>query len=143
MRLTKFSDYSLRILMYLAILPKDQLATIPQLSDIYSISANHVRVVVHNLSKLGYISSKQGKGGGIKLAVSPDTLKIGEVIRAIENDFDIVECFNPKGECSIIRACKLQSILGEALNHFMSHLDNYTLADITSNKKSLIKQLHH
>ena len=140
MRVTKFSDYALRVLIYLACKPNENLTTIAQLADAYSISIHHIRMVVHKLGQLGYIHNIQGKGGGFELAQKPSEILIGDVIRETEKDFFIVECFNPEGSCKIVKACKLQQILGEALNAFLDTLNQYTLADITDNKKSIMNQ---
>ena len=143
MRVTKFSDFALRILIFLEAQPKDRLTTIAELANIYSISTNHVRVVVHKLGKLGYIDCIQGKGGGIKLKKDANSISVGDVIRNTENDFYVVECFNPDYEtdCAIAKACKLKGVMREALNAFLSVLDQYTIADLTVNKASILKQL--
>ena len=140
MRVTKFSDYALRVLIYLASKPGGSLTTVPQLAQAYSISVHHVRMVVHKLGQLGYIKSVQGKGGGLELAQEPSKIIIGEVVRKTEKDLFIVECFNPEGTCSIIKVCKLQHILDDALHAFLDTLNQYTLADITDNKRSIMKQ---
>ena len=144
MRITKFTDYALRILIFLEAQPTDRLTTIAELSKMYSISINHVRVVVHKLGKVGYIDSIQGKGGGIKLARKASDISVGDVIRHTENDFYVVECFNPESEtdCSIAKACKLKGVLRKALDAFLETLDQYTLADLTTNKTSILKQLN-
>lgn len=141
MRVTKFSDYAMRVLIYLASKPTEELATISELANAYSISVHHVRSVVHKLGQLGYINSIQGKGGGFELAQEPSNILLGEVIRNTEKDFNIVECFNPDGSCPIVKVCQLQNILSDALDAFMNTLDQYTLADITENKKSIMKQI--
>ncbi|MCY4421200.1 MAG: Rrf2 family transcriptional regulator [Gammaproteobacteria bacterium] len=140
MRVTKFTDYALRVLIYLACTPRGELTTVSQLAAAYSISVHHVRVVVHKLGQAGYINSTQGKSGGIELARDPTEILIGEVIRDTEKDFFIVECFNPQGSCTIVKACKLKSILGDALNAFIETLDQYTLADITDNRHAILQQ---
>ena len=142
MRVKKFSDYAMRILIYLACKPNEELATISELAEAYIISVHHVRSVVHKLEQLGYIKSVQGKGGGFALAYEADEIIIGKVIRETEKDYYIVEYFNPEGICPITKACKLQHILSDALNAFMGTLDQYTLADITNNKHSIMKQLN-
>ncbi len=141
MRVTKFSDYALRVLIYLASKPDDELTTISQLADAYSISVHHVRMVVHKLGQLGYINCVQGKGGGIELAYEPREISIGDVISNTESDFYLVECYNPEGNCSIVNACKLQHILNDALKAFLETLNKYTLEDITNNKKSIMRLL--
>ena len=141
MRVTKFTDYTLRVLIYLACKPNGNLTTVSQLAEAYSISVHHVRMVVHKLGQSGYIDSVQGKGGGIKLAQKPDKILIGEVVRKTEKDFFIVECFSPQGQCPIAKACKLQHILEDALKAFLDTLNQYTLADITDNKHSIMQQI--
>lgn len=141
MRVTKFTDYTLRVLIYLACKPNGNLTTVSQLAEAYSISVHHVRMVVHKLGQSGYIDSVQGKGGGIKLAQKPDKILIGEVVRKTEKDFFIVECFSPQGQCPIVKACKLQHILEDALKAFLDTLNQYTLADITDNKHSIMQQI--
>lgn len=141
MRVTKFTDYALRVLIYLACKPNGELTTISQLAEAYSISVHHVRVVVHKLGQAGYINSTPGKGGGVELALKPDEILIGEVIRSTEKDFFIVECFNPQGKCTIVKACRLKHILGDALNAFIDTLNQYTLADITDNRHEIVRQI--
>lgn len=141
MRITKFSDFALRVLIYLASKPGEELVTISQLATVYSISVHHVRSVVHKLGQLGYINSIQGKGGGLELAMSANDISIGDVIRNTESDFYMVDCFNPEGDCPIKRSCILQQIINEALGAFLQTLDQYTLADITKNSKSIMKNL--
>ena len=141
MRVTKFSDFALRVLIYLACKPGEELTTISQLASAYSISVHHVRMVVHKLGQLGYINCIQGKGGGFELAMNPKDISVGDVVRNTESDFYVVECFNPGGDCPIVKSCKLQHILNDALNAFLETLDEYTLEDITTNKVSIMKHL--
>ena len=143
MKITKHSDFALRILIFLEAQPKDRLTTIAELAEMYSISVNHVRVIVHKLGKLGYVKNTQGKGGGIKLACDAEKITVGDVVRNTENDFYMVECFDPDKTtaCSISKACKLKGVLNKALDAFMQILDEYTLADIATNKTSILKQL--
>ena len=145
MKITKFSDYALRILIFLDTQSTEKLTTIAELADMYNISIHHTRMVVHKLGKLGYIDCIQGKGGGIRLACDSREITVGEVIRNTENDFHIVECMNPetKYDCSISKACILKGVLlYKALEAFLSTLDEYTIADLTVNKKSILKQLN-
>lgn len=142
MRLTVYTDYSLRTLLYLGIKGNDYLATIQEIADTYNISKNHLMKVTYDLGKLGYIETIRGRGGGIRLAVDPTTVSIGEVIRHTEEDFHIVECFDSESNmCSISPACKLKHVLREALNAYVAVLDQYTLADVASNKDELLKYL--
>ncbi len=130
MRLTLYTDYSLRVLIYLA-LEKDELVTISELADFYKISRNHLVKVVHNLGLSGFILTTRGKHGGIRLARSPDEIIIGEVVRETEPDLNLLECFNPvEDKCVITRSCGLKAVLLDARNTFIGTLDQYTLADI-------------
>ena len=130
MRLTMYTDYSLRVLLYLAS-REDELVTITELADFYKVSRNHLVKVVHNLGLKDYILTTRGRNGGIKLARSAKEIHIGEVVRSTEPDFDLLECFNPAtDQCVISRSCSLKSILFNAQKSFLSELDQYTLADI-------------
>lgn len=141
MRLTQFTDYSLRVLIYLALHPEERV-TIDQLTEAYNISRHHVRSVVHNLSKLGYIESIQGKGGGVTMAYAPAEISIREIVENTETDFYIVECFNPDGNaCPIEPLCILKQALSEASKSFLQTLDGYTIADLIKNKKTQLSGL--
>jgi Rrf2 family nitric oxide-sensitive transcriptional repressor len=141
MRLTQFTDYSLRVLIYLALRPEER-ATIDQLTNAYDVSRHHIRSVVHNLSKLGYIDSTQGKGGGITLALEPAQISIREIVENTENDFYIVECFNPDGSaCPIEPLCVLKQALSEASKSFLQTLEGYTIEDLVRNKKEQLSGL--
>jgi Rrf2 family protein len=141
MRLTQFSDYSLRVLIYLALHPEERV-TIDQLTDAYYISRHHVRSVVHNLAKLGYIESIQGKGGGVTIAYKPAEISIREIVEKTENDFYIVECFNPDGNsCPIEPLCILKQALSKASESFLQTLDGYTIEDLIKNKKGQLIDL--
>jgi len=137
MRLTTFSDYTLRVLMYLA-LDRTRLATIPEIAAAFGISQNHLMKVVHQLARAGVIESVRGKGGGIRLARAPEAIRIGEVVRATEGEAPIVEClsYNPHG-CRIAGTCKLTRVLVEAFDALYESLDRYTLADLTTNRRAL------
>lgn len=132
MRLTHYTDYALRTLMYLALLPKHQdLATINDIAKAYDIPKNHLMKVVHQLSTLGYIDSLRGKNGGIRLAKSADKINVGEVVRQTEPDFDLVACFETEAKrpCHITPACQLKFMFSEANLAFLSVLDKYSIAD--------------
>ncbi len=131
MRLTLYTDYSLRVLLYLA-LHTDKVATITELADFYKISRNHLVKVVHELGLNGYIITTRGKRGGIRLARPADQIVVGEVIRQTEPDFDLLECLNPDADqCVITHTCRLKSVLFTARGNFLGELDKYTLADLT------------
>lgn len=129
MRLTQYTDYSLRVLIYLAY-KKDANVTISELADFYHISRNHLVKVVHNLGLNGFILTIRGKNGGLRLAHSAEKIVVGDVVRAMEPDFNLLECFSPEeDQCVITRACALKSVLFNARDVFLQELDKYTLAD--------------
>ena len=137
MRLTAFSDYTLRVLMFLA-LKGDRRATIPEIAEAYAVSENHLMKVVHQLAKQGVIESARGKGGGIRLAHPAAEVRLGAVVRASEGDGPIVECLsgNPGG-CRIAPACRLAGVLGQAFEVFYAALDATTLADLVQQPQEL------
>lgn len=136
MRLSLFTDYSLRVLMYSAA-HQDRLVTTKEIGDYYDISYNHLVKVVHKLSQNGFIQIRKGKGGGIELASSPEEIMIGKVIRAMEPDFDLVGCFScaSKNGCAIVSFCSLKKELKSALDAFLNHLDQISLATMIHNKQ--------
>ena len=134
MRLTLYSDYSLRVLLYLS-RKEGETATITELAEYYKISRNHLVKVVHNLGLLGFISTSRGKHGGIRLARPASDITVGEVVRQTEPDFDLLECFNPETDhCVITQSCHLKSVLFEARSAFLNVLDRQTLADAAFGK---------
>ncbi|GIN92187.1 HTH-type transcriptional regulator NsrR [Siminovitchia terrae] len=131
MRLTNYTDYSLRVLIYLALKRPGELANITEIAEAYSISRNHLTKVIHELGKMGILHTVRGRGGGIKLALSPDEINIGEIVRKTEDDFNIVECFSEgSAHCAISPVCGLKHVLNRALFAYLAVLDEYTLADI-------------
>lgn len=141
MQLSKFSDYALRVLIYLGSSP-DQTATIHGIATRYGISHEHLRKVVHRLSQSGWIESRRGRGGGLHLVANPAAVRIGAVIRDTEENMHLVECFDSTSNtCRIAGVCRLQGMLGEALEAFLTVLDGYTLADITSGHAGLSAML--
>jgi Rrf2 family nitric oxide-sensitive transcriptional repressor len=129
MRLTNFSDFSMRLLMYAAV-NGDRLITIEETSEVYDISRAHLMKIANTLTRAGYLKAVRGRSGGLKLAKSPKKIRLGDVLRATESDFDLVECFTKDSQCVITRACRLRGILHEALDAFAATLDRYTLADL-------------
>lgn len=129
MRLSTFSDYNLRVLMYLGVQP-DRLVTIAEIAAAHEVSENHLMKVVHQLGRSGYIETVRGKGGGMRLARPPKEIVLGEVIRQTEGDNVMAECFAANSTCRIEPACRLKGILGEALSAVFLVLDGYTLADL-------------
>jgi Rrf2 family nitric oxide-sensitive transcriptional repressor len=141
MKLTAFTDYSLRVLMYLAANPT-QRATIAEIAAAFDISENHLVKVVHFLGKSGWIQTLRGKGGGIQLALRPDMINVGRVVRDTEGAALPAECFLPEGnQCVITPACRLKNVLADAVKAFYGVLDQYTLADISKNRQALAKVL--
>ena len=130
MRLTRFTDYSLRVLVFLGAHP-DRLCTISENAEAYGISENHLMKVVNRLSSAGYIETIRGKGGGMRLSRAPQMINLGDVVRRMEESFYIVECFNEKHQdCPLFPACTLRSVLVDAHRNFMATLDRYTLQDV-------------
>lgn len=141
MQLTQFTDYSLRALIYIAL--RKESCTIQDITSAYTLSNNHMVKIIHNLAKLGVIKTSRGKGGGILMAVAPDTINLGQLITQLEPHFDLVPCFaKEKANCCIAPVCKLKNILYEAQRSFMSVLERYTLADVLANPKELHALLH-
>lgn len=136
MKLNNFTDYSLRVLIFLST-QKAQKATVTQIAESYDISQNHLVKVVHNLAMLKLIDSFKGRGGGLVLKEETLKVKLGNLIMDLEGDAGIVECFNNNDQCKIESACKLKSILARAKGEFYSVLNEYTLLDITKNQKKL------
>ncbi|RUP09938.1 Rrf2 family transcriptional regulator [Hyphomicrobium sp.] len=129
MQLTDFTDYSLRVLLYAAS-QGDRLITIEETAGIYDISRAHLMKVVNQLTNTGFLTSVRGRSGGVMLAKPPEKIRLGDVIRATEPDFALVECFGTDNHCAITPRCKLRGVLNEARAGFLATLDRYTLADI-------------
>ena len=143
MKLTTFSDYTLRVLMFLA-LNRERLATIPEMAAAYEISENHLMKVVHQLARSGVIESVRGKGGGVRLAHAPEDIRLGEIIRASEGSAPIVECLaDDVSHCRIAPACRLTSILVGAFDAMYARLNEYTLADLVHAPRGLRMLLVH
>lgn len=141
MRLTVFSDYTLRVLMYLA-LDRTRLATIPEMAAAYGISENHLMKVVHQLARAGVVESVRGKGGGVRLARAPDEIRLGEIVRASEGNAPIVECMSgDPGACRITAPCRLKGILVDAFDALYDSLDEHTLADLVEKPRGLRQAL--
>jgi Rrf2 family nitric oxide-sensitive transcriptional repressor len=139
-QLTRYSDYSFRVLMYLALHP-ERLATIDEISRSYGISKAHLMKVVHELGLRGYVETVRGRGGGLRLARPADRIGVGEVLRATE-ELALVDCFEPRpGRCVIESACVLRPVLHEALAAFQSVLDRYTLADLVARRRGPLTRL--
>ncbi|BCE03655.1 RrF2 family transcriptional regulator [Marinicellulosiphila megalodicopiae] len=139
MNIKRFTDYSLRILIYLALKSKETSeapVTIKEVADSYSISKNHLMKVVQELSAKGYIRATRGKNGGLKLGKAAKLINIGEVVRMTEQDSTLVECLGDNNHCVITPACELKNILAKAKACFFESLDQHTLADLIKGKRS-------
>jgi len=141
MKLTAFTDYSLRVLIYLATQPEKR-ATIAQIATAYDVSEHHLVKVAHFLGKQGWLANVRGKGGGLELAMSPELVGLGDVVRATEGEAVVVECFGQGGgDCCITPSCRLRGVLREAMQAFEAVLDRYTLADLAANREQLAQIL--
>lgn len=129
MRLTNFSDYALRMLMYAAS-AGDRLITIEETARTFNVSKTHLNKVANILTRTGYLKAVRGRSGGLVLAQPADTIRIGDVLRLTEPDFALVECFATGNQCVITRSCKLSRLLLQAVAAFHETLDRHTLADI-------------
>jgi Rrf2 family nitric oxide-sensitive transcriptional repressor len=134
MKLTQFTDYSLRVLIYLAAEPGRR-ATIAEIAQVFGVSENHLVKVVHFLGRQGWIETLRGKGGGLQLACPAEDIVIGQVVRDTEGPAEPAECFAPDGgPCILGRGCRLKGVLSEAVNAFYGVLDGYTLADLSAGR---------
>ena len=129
MHITRYTDYSLRVLVFLAT-QGDRLSTIQQIAESYDISRNHLMKVVHRLNKRGYIETVRGKKGGMRLRLPPSDINIGVLIRETEQELGVVECLSSGNACKIAPVCGLKSMFSEAVEAFLSTLDQYTLEDV-------------
>ena len=140
MKLTRFTDYSLRVLMRLGLQEQGRV-TIREISESYGISRNHLMKVVSLLTRMGYLDARRGPGGGIALARPPDEICLANVIIDMEDDLNMVECFCSDGQCVIAPVCELKSLLNKALTAYLDTLRNYTLADLLKHKNELGRML--
>ncbi len=138
MRLTQYTDLSLRVLIYLGLhhdhcdnsRQSSRRSTIREISEAYGVSRNHLMKVVQQLAAEGFVDSVRGVGGGLRLSADPGELNVGRIVRAMEPDFNLVECMRPDNACVITPACSLAGMLAEARQAFLDVLDRHTLADI-------------
>lgn len=130
MRLTMFTDYALRMLM-MAHEAGDRLTTIEQVALRHRVSRAHLMKVANQLTRAGFLTAVRGRGGGLRLARDAGSIRVGDVVRATEPDFAVVECFTTGNKCVITGACRLPSALRRATEAFLTTLDACTIADIT------------
>ena len=136
-RLTTFTDYSLRVLIFLATDP-DRRATIREIAQAFDISENHLMKVAHGLGKAGLLANVRGKGGGLELARAPRAINIGRVVRATEGRPMPAACFSGEEDaCVLTPICRLRDVLREAVRTFYGVLDRYTLEDLVHNRLAL------
>ncbi|AXQ14094.1 Rrf2 family transcriptional regulator [Shewanella algae] len=136
MQLTRYTDFGIRTLMYLAIQPeRETLFRIAEITEVFDLSPNHVSKIVHHLGKLGYLQTIRGKSGGFRLGMAPEKINVGELVRALENSLAPIDCSKPY--CRLTPACQLKGVLAQAVNAYLAVLDRYTLADIVSNQQEL------
>jgi Rrf2 family nitric oxide-sensitive transcriptional repressor len=139
MQLTLFSDYSLRVALYLGTHP-DRLVPAAEISDAYGISHAHLVKVVQRLVELAVVETVRGRGGGLRLCRPPGAIQVGALVRATEPHLDLVECFDrATNTCPIEPACRLKHVLYEARQAFLAALDRYTLADLLTQPQALVK----
>ncbi|GLQ97247.1 RrF2 family transcriptional regulator [Dyella mobilis] len=131
MRLTYQTDYALRLLMFLAV-QGERRSSIHEIATRYAISENHLMKVTQRLAALGYVDALRGRSGGLKLAGRAEDIRIGDVVRAIEPDLAIVECFGTDNQCAITPSCTLRHVLDEARTSFLDVLDSYTLKQLVA-----------
>jgi Rrf2 family transcriptional regulator, nitric oxide-sensitive transcriptional repressor len=130
MRLAEYTDYTLRVLMYCAARP-DQRVTISELAEHHGVSRNHLMKIVTDLGRQGVLETTRGRGGGLRLLKHPAEIRVGDVVRASETDFRLVECFDPRSNaCNLSPTCRLKSLFHAALRAYFDELDGMTLADI-------------
>lgn len=136
MKLTTYTDFGLRTLMYLATLPEGELSSVAHVSGVYGISRNHLVKVVNQLAREGYVRAVRGKNGGICLARAQADINVGQVIRALESNLNGIDCGSPA--CYLVRVCRLKDALQQAMEAFLQVMDGYTLADLTGNRDELM-----
>ncbi len=131
MRLTDYTDYTLRVLMFCALNP-NRSVTIAELAESHAVSKNHLMKIVNDLARQGLLQTTRGRGGGLRLLKPAADIRIGDVVRASESDFRLVECFDASSNtCTIAPGCRLQKVFATAMQSFLRELDQVTLADLT------------
>lgn len=140
MHLTRYTDYAIRVLLYLAVKGEER-TTINEIAQTFSISRNHLMKIVQELNQKGYLTAIRGKSGGLLLGRPPETISLGALVRDTEHEMALVECFREDNKCVITPSCRLQPILAEALSAFLTVLDQYTLADLLTDRTSQLSTL--
>lgn len=141
MHVTQFTDYSLRLVLYLAC-HTDRLVSVEEVGAAYGISRHHLVKVVQTLTELKLVETLRGRGGGMRLALSPAEINVGWLIRRTEPHFNLVECFDPgSNTCPIAPACGLKGALKRAQEAFLAVLDTYTLDRLLTRRSELVTLL--
>ena len=140
MRLDKQTDYSLRVLMFLAA-NNDRLSTIAEIAGRFEISEAHLMKVVYRLGKAGFVETVRGRSGGMRLAGDGSTIRVGDVVRQMESDLAPVECLRDSGNCLITSCCRLKGVLTKAMAAFLAVLDDYSIADLAKDNHALARML--
>ncbi|AZG71438.1 Rrf2 family transcriptional regulator [Shewanella livingstonensis] len=140
MQLTRYTDFGIRILMYLAVQPeRESLFRIAEVTSVFELSSNHVAKIIHQLGKMGYLQTVRGKSGGFRLAKVADKVLIGQLVRDLENTLSPIDCESPY--CRFTPICQLKGVLAQAVTAYLAVLDQYTLADIVANKSEILSTL--
>jgi Rrf2 family nitric oxide-sensitive transcriptional repressor len=144
MRLTDYTDYALRVLLYLSVRPAG-LSTIQEISDAYGVSKNHLMKIVQQLGELGWVETVRGRNGGLRLADGSNALTIGDIVRRTESDFSIVGCFEERADaeqrCVIQSQCRLRGVLAAARDAFLAELDKHTVGELAGPASELARLL--
>lgn len=141
MELSRFTDYSLRVLIYAAAREGEKV-TLGELAQAYRISHHHLVKIVHYLGKLGYLHNRRGRSGGILLGRKPGDIRVGDVVRRTETHFHLVECFSASTDtCRISPTCRLKGVLHEACEAFLDVLDHYTIEDLVQSRAPILRLL--
>jgi Rrf2 family transcriptional regulator, nitric oxide-sensitive transcriptional repressor len=139
MHLTRFSDNALRCLIAIGLEP-ERAIPVPEIAERMNMSYEHLVKIVQRLTALGYVDTVRGRHGGVRLAIDPATLSLGTLIRQTEDNLALVECFTNEGSgCPIAPACRLATVLDDALEAFLAVLDKKTLADVLKPKRELAR----
>ncbi|AHG20758.1 transcriptional repressor NsrR [Chania multitudinisentens RB-25] len=138
MQLTSFTDYGLRALIYMASLPAERMTSISEVTEVYGVSRNHMVKIINQLSREGFVTAIRGKNGGIRLGKPAATIRLGDVVRALE-PLSLVNC--KREFCHITSACRLKRVLNQSIQNFLEELDNHTLADMVEDNPPLYKLL--
>ena len=135
MKLTRHTDYALRILMYTAIQPQERFISIQEVTDVYNLSRNHVMKIIQRLGQEGCLTTQRGKGGGFRIGCPISEINLGAVVRMMESTMVLIDCEEPI--CRLSSNCRLKKVLADAMTAFLAVLDQYTLADLIENKNEL------